>query len=138
MAETLPGVAKAKGTMRWTGSWYTAFVSVDPRLASVGTDLNADAGRTTSLNMLRMMGVDLVVEEAIFVGLRIGLDICVEAGYFQGDVYAAVWQVLVTGDPLHRRTRSAERRQFPVWRDGLFQPDCCRGAGRTGSGRRRG
>ena len=27
------------------------------------------------------------------------LRICVAANYFQGDVYAALWQLLVTGDP---------------------------------------
>jgi hypothetical protein len=32
------------------------------------------------------------------VGLAIGLTICVAPSYFQGDVYAALWQVLVTGD----------------------------------------
>jgi hypothetical protein len=46
-----------------------------------------------------MMGVDLVVEGAILVGLRITLTICVGPTYFQGDVYAAVWKVLVGGDP---------------------------------------
>jgi hypothetical protein len=45
-----------------------------------------------------MMGVDVVVEQAKFVGLKIGLTICVAANFFQGDVYAALWQILVTGD----------------------------------------
>jgi len=48
--------------------------------------------------MLRMMGTDLVVEQAVFVGLRIGLEICVAPGFFRGDVYQAVWTALVTGD----------------------------------------
>jgi hypothetical protein len=44
------------------------------------------------------MGTDLVVEEAVFVGLNIGLEICVSPNFFQGDVYQALWQLLVTGD----------------------------------------
>ena len=95
MAKALPGVQQALGTIRWTGSWYTAFVSVDPSAA-----WTASLGKSvkTSLNGLRMMGTDLVVEQADLVGLNIGLSVCVAAGYFQGDVYAALWKVLVTGD----------------------------------------
>jgi hypothetical protein len=95
MAQTLPGVQQAKGTLRWTGSWYTAFVSVDPT-GMWTTQLQSSV--KTSLNGLRMMGTDLVVEQAELVGLKIGLSICVAANYFQGDVYAALWQLLVTGD----------------------------------------
>ena len=95
MAATLPGVSQARGTIRWTGSWYSAFVSVDP----VGPWTTALASQVKSgLNMLRMMGTDLVVEEAIFVGLNIGLEICVAPGFFAGDVFAALWKLLVTGD----------------------------------------
>ena len=96
MAALVPGVAEAKGTMRWTGSWYTAFVSVEP---TAGQSAALTQSVTTSLNEKRMMGVDLAVEGAILVGLRISLTICVGATYFQGDVYAAVWKVLVGGDP---------------------------------------
>jgi hypothetical protein len=95
MAATLNGVSEAQGTIRWTGSWYSAFVSIDP-VNSWNSALSSEV--TTSLDMLRMMGTDLVVEEAIFVGLNIGLEICVAPGFFQADVYAAVYQLLVTGD----------------------------------------
>jgi hypothetical protein len=95
MAATLAGVSQAQGTMRWTGSWYSAFVSVDP----VGPWTGALAAQVKSgLEMLRMMGTDLVVEEAVFVGLNIGLEVCVAPGFFAGDVYAALWKLLVTGD----------------------------------------
>jgi hypothetical protein len=95
MAAKLPGVSQAQGTIRWTGSWYSAFVSVDP----VGPWSPALQSEVTSgLDMLRMMGTDLVVEEAIFVGLNIGLEICVAPGFFEGDVFAALWKLLVTGD----------------------------------------
>ena len=95
MAKNLNGVSQAQGTLRWTGSWYSAFVSVDP----TGAWSSALASEVkTGLNMLRMMGTDLVVEEAIFVGLSIGLEICVAPNFFQADVYQALWKVLVTGD----------------------------------------
>ena len=75
-----PGVSEAKGTIRWTGSWYTAFASVAP-VATWTTALQKEV--KTSLNMLRMMGTDLVVEQAKFVGLRISLEICVDSSYLQ-------------------------------------------------------
>jgi predicted phage baseplate assembly protein len=95
MAQTLAGVSQAQGTIRWTGSWYTAFVSVDPSAlwtATLATKIKH------GLDPLRMLGVDLVVEEAVFVGLNIGLEICVSPGFFRGDVYQAIWKLLVTGD----------------------------------------
>jgi len=95
MAALVPGVREAKGTVRWTGSWYSAFTSIDPQ--AVWTPALGKAV-TSNLNRLRMMGVDLVVERAVFVGLRIALEICVDPGYFRGDVYAAVWAALVGGD----------------------------------------
>jgi hypothetical protein len=95
MTETLPGVEQAVGTIRWTGSWYTAFVSVEPD--SPWTKKFQHQIKT-SLNTFRMMGTDLVVEQAKLVGLNIGLTICVSPAYFQGDVYAAIWKLLVTGD----------------------------------------
>jgi hypothetical protein len=98
-AALVQGVVAARGTMRWTGSWYTAFVSVEG--AGGSTNVGGTALAKTvkqDLNKLRMMGVDLQVEGAVLVGLRIGLEICIAPQYFQGDVYAAVWKVLVTGD----------------------------------------
>ncbi len=95
MTETLPGVEQAVGTIRWTGSWYTAFTSVEPVAKWTG---KLQKSIKTSLNEFRMMGTDLVVEQARLVGLNIGLSICVAPSYFQGDVYAALLQVLVTGD----------------------------------------
>lgn len=95
MAATLNDVREAQGTIRWTGSWYSAFVSVDPNVP--WSDAVAEEVKT-GLDKLRMMGTDLVIEQAIFVGLRIGLEICVAPSFFQGDVYQAVWKLLVTGD----------------------------------------
>jgi predicted phage baseplate assembly protein len=95
MAAGLNGVSQAQGTIRWTGSWYSAFVSIDP-VGTWTTGLQSEV--TTSLNLLRMMGTDVVAEQAIFVGLNIDLEICVAPSFFQGDVYAAVWQALVTGN----------------------------------------
>ena len=81
-AALLPGVRQARGALRWTGSWYTAFVSVDPDPAA--------ASVIEPMDRLRMLGTDVAAEAAIIVGLRIELAICVAAGHFQGDVSAAL------------------------------------------------
>jgi hypothetical protein len=96
MASQFPGVEAARGTLRWTGSWYTAFVSIEPKADTLTGQLVSDAGRR--LNMLRMMGTDYAVEAAVLVGLRIELAICVAPGHFRRDVYQALMQIFITGD----------------------------------------
>jgi hypothetical protein len=93
---TRPGIIQqARGTLRWTGSWHTAFVSVDP-VAALTPALLRDTERR--MNLLRMMGTDLAVEGAVIVGLRIQLQICVDPDHFAGDVYSALMKVFITGD----------------------------------------
>jgi predicted phage baseplate assembly protein len=88
-------ISQAKGTLRWTGSWHTAFASVEP----VGA-LSAQLIQQTldRLSLLRMMGTDLAVEAAVIVGLKIQMQICVAPDHFAGDVYTALMQVFITGD----------------------------------------
>lgn len=88
-------IREARGTLRWTGSWYTAFVSIDPATALTTSLVHDTTGR---LNQLRMMGTDLAVEGAKIVGLRIEMEICVSSDHFQGEVYDALLRVFVTGD----------------------------------------
>jgi hypothetical protein len=95
MAAESSGILAARGTLRWTGSWYTAFVSIDPVL-TLTTQLVA--GTTSRLDLLRMMGTDLAVEGAVIVGLAITMEICVDPNHFRGDVYDALMKVFVTGN----------------------------------------
>jgi hypothetical protein len=48
--------------------------------------------------MFRMMGVDLAVEGAVIVGLRIEMSICVDPDFFQADVYTALMDLFTTGN----------------------------------------
>lgn len=95
MTATFPGIRQARGSLRWTGSWYTAFVSVEAQGA-----LTQQLVRDTKhrLNLLRMLGVDVAVEAAKIVGLDIVLRICVAPDHFRGDVYAALMKLFITGD----------------------------------------
>jgi hypothetical protein len=97
MAQQDPAIREAHGTLRWTGSWYTAFTSID-----AASDLGATPALITAtksrLNLLRMAGVDLDAEAAHLVGLRIEMSICVDEDYFQTDVWDAVVRLFTTGD----------------------------------------
>jgi hypothetical protein len=95
MAAQSTAIRAARGTLRWTGGWYTAFVSIDP-VATLTPRLVRDT--TSRLNLLRMMGTDLAVEGAVIVGLQITMEICVDPDHFQGDVYQALMKVFVTGN----------------------------------------
>ncbi|MDQ6775601.1 MAG: baseplate J/gp47 family protein [Actinomycetota bacterium] len=95
-AQQVAGVAAARGTYRWTGSWYTAFVSVESAAAALTATLAALVG--DRLDTRRMMGTDVAVETAVIVGLRIALEVCVDPEHFQGDVYRALMAVFITGD----------------------------------------
>jgi hypothetical protein len=88
-------IAQARGTLRWTGSWHTAFVSVDP-VGPLTPQFLAQTGQR--LDLLRMMGTDLAVEGAVIVGLKIALEICVAPDHFAGDIYTALMKVFVTGN----------------------------------------
>ena len=97
MAQQIPAIREARGTLRWTGSWYTAFVSVDT-VAPSGPSAALLADTQTRLNTFRMMGVDLAVEGAEIVGLRIQMNICVDPDFFQADVETALMQLFTTGN----------------------------------------
>ncbi len=97
MTEQDPAIFEAKGTMRWTGSWYTAFVSVDTT-SGAGPSPALISSTKKRLNLLRMAGVDLEVEGAILVGLRIVMQICVDAQHFQSDVRNALMRLFISGD----------------------------------------
>ncbi len=92
-----PAIREARGTLRWTGSWRTAFIAIDP---APGTETADELARATlgRLNLLRMAGVDLAVEPAVIVGLRVALAVCVKPRYRRTDVARALSQVLIAGD----------------------------------------
>jgi hypothetical protein len=92
-------VAGAAATLRWTGSWYTAFVAAEPK---GGGELRKPLRKTISalLERYRLAGQDFKLESPDYVPLDIVLDICVEDGFFQRDVEAAVASRLTLGDPL--------------------------------------
>jgi hypothetical protein len=99
----------AKASLRWTGSWYTMLVAVDPAGAEDAPPslLNEI---TIYLGPFRRMGHDLQVAPAQYVPLSVALTVCVLPNYLRGHVEAAVLDVL-------------SNRVLPDGRLGFFHPD---------------
>jgi len=95
-ASRYPGVRAARGTLRWTGSWRTAFVALDATPRALSPAMLA-ATIATQLDLIRMAGVDLATEPAAIVGLRIALTVCVKPHYATGEVEQALRGVFTAG-----------------------------------------
>jgi hypothetical protein len=102
-AKKLPSVASAVASFRWTGSWYTVFVGVNPtdqadliHLPDGFTNLSSGLEQQVRsfLTTYRLAGYDLEIRPPRFVPLEIDLDLCVDPAYFRGDVAHAVAAVL--------------------------------------------
>lgn len=94
--EQEPRVQRAVATRRWTGSWHTLFVSVDPRAAAT-----LDAGLAHDLRgfieRYRLAGHDVEVEPPRYVGLDIALHVCAAPGQFAANVRRRLLAAFGTG-----------------------------------------
>jgi len=109
IAEAHPQVDKAVASLRWTGSWYTTFIAVQPE---AGCSLSPALQQTlmASEERYRTAGQDLLLDSPQYVSLEIVLQVCVDPSYFQADVEQFLLQVLGSG-------------MLPNGRKGLFYPD---------------
>lgn len=106
VALKLDGVAGAVANFRWTGSWYTVFVGIDP--SDPANLLTNGRGITTldpafkqsildALTQYRLAGYDLEIRSARYVPLDLAIHVCAKAGFFSGDVAGAVASALGSG-----------------------------------------
>lgn len=109
MTERYQGVQRAAATFRWTGSWHTAFVTVD---REEGHQVNPAFENDVRgfLEPFRMAGHDLEVDAPRSVALEIEMMVCVDADYFRSDIKRELLEVLSNYD-------------LPDGRRGLFHPD---------------
>lgn len=97
LAETLPWVQKADAIFRWTGSWLTVFVAIDP----VGAyEFTAEQhGEIEDLmDCVRQLGRDVVVLEPDYIDLDLEIGICTLPGYYQQQVESNVLDSLIGPD----------------------------------------
>ena len=102
-------VQKAAATRRWTGSWYTMFLTVD-RKGGLPVDADFEDELRDFLERFRLAGQDLEIDGPIFVPLDIAFTVCVEPGYFRSDVKEALLEAFSSTD-------------LPDGRRGFFHPD---------------
>jgi predicted phage baseplate assembly protein len=109
VAETSPQVDQAVASLRWTGSWYSVFIAVEPK---GGGNLTPSLQKTLEANVdcYRLAGQDLKLESPQYVSLEITLQVGVDSDYFQSDVEESLLQVL--GNQI-----------LPNGQKGLFYPD---------------
>ena len=93
-----PGVQDALARYRWTGSWWTAFVTVD----LLGTRLEQDpvlAERLRrALNRYRIAGYDLELRDPVDVAVDLGLKVCVADAALRVDVERALLDAFADRD----------------------------------------
>ncbi len=90
-------IREARASLRWTGSWRTAFVTADPlNELPWGGAFKRDL--VNELDRVRMMGVDLEAEQALVVGLRLEMHICVKPGYFRSQVRQALASIFTSAN----------------------------------------
>lgn len=98
-ALTISGVSGAVASFRWTGSWHTVFVGIDP--SDPENVLTDGRGITRleptfkqhvldGLTPYRLAGYDLEIRSARYVPLDVTIELCAKRGYFRGDVAHAV------------------------------------------------
>jgi len=109
VTERDPGIQRAAATFRWTGSWHTAFLTVD-RMGGADVDEAYEQAVRNHIERYRMAGYDLEVDGPRYVPLRLEMNICVKPDYFRGDVCTALMRVFSNG-------------WLPDGKRALFHPD---------------
>jgi hypothetical protein len=95
-AQSLPWVAQAGTTFRWTGSWLTALSAADP-VATGQPTLPEIAALTDLLNRRRLAGYESYVLPPRYDSLDVQITLSANPAYFAADVEAAVLTALRPG-----------------------------------------
>lgn len=109
MTQLHPEVQKAAAGFRWTGSWYTVFVTVD-RKGGGEVDAEFKTEICKHLEQYRMAGYDLEIKGPVFVPLDIIMNVCVKPGYSRSNVKKSLLSAF-------------SRYDLPGGKRGFFHPD---------------
>ncbi|WP_448265586.1 putative baseplate assembly protein [Nostoc sp. DSM 114159] len=102
-------VQQATATLRWTGSGYEVWVTVDP-FNKETVDRKLLQNITTDLEKYRRIGHDVIVQRAAYVCLDIAMRVDVKFDYLRGHVKAALLDIF-------------SNRILADGRRGFFHPD---------------
>ena len=89
VAQRYPGVQRALATRRWTGSWYTLFITVD-RVGGLAIDEAFKRDLRNFLEGFRLAGHDIEIEAPRFVPLDLAMTVQIAPDYFQSAVKKAL------------------------------------------------
>lgn len=108
-AEKHREVSRAVATFRWTGSWHTVYVTVDP---AGRTDLPSELEQRIRdwISRFTQAGYDLEIDAPIFVPLEVEVDVCVAPDHFRANVEEALLVAL-------------GNQTLPASGRGFFHPD---------------
>ncbi len=109
VAERQSGIQKAAARLRWTGSWYTAFVTCD-RQGGLPVDKTFKSRMLKALERYRLAGYDLDLNGPVYVPLEVALRVCVKKGYFRSNVKQSLLKAFSSYD-------------LPNGKRGFFHPD---------------
>ena len=109
VTERHPQVQQAKATRRWTGSWYTMFITVD-RKNGLPIDADFEVELRSFLERFRLAGYDLEIDAPINVPLEIVLKVCVLPNYISSNVKRSLLEVF-------------SNTTLPNGQRGFFHPD---------------
>src|ERR1035437_10105935 len=104
-----PQVDRSVASLRWTGSWYTVFIAVEPQGGGLLTPTLQGTLKAAE-ERYRLAGQDLGLDSPQYVSLEIELQICVDPNYFMSYVEQSLLQVL-------------SNRILPNGQKGLFYAD---------------
>ena len=125
ITERLPMVSHARATFRWTGSWYSVYLAVDP---AGGRELSPQDRRAILdfVTRFTQAGYDLELEEPRYVPLGLELHVCARRDHLRAYVEQAVLEALASsaggffdpdrfsfGDPLYLSQLAAAVEAVP-------------------------
>jgi hypothetical protein len=96
MMQLEPRVERAVATRRWTGSWYTMFITVDRR-GGLTVDATFEDELRSFIERYRLAGHDVQIDAPILVALDIELHVCAKPGYFAADVEQRLLEAFSAG-----------------------------------------
>jgi hypothetical protein len=103
-------VQRAKAAIRWTGSWYTVFVTVDRFGGMKADDYSFRNDISNFLNKYRLAGYDIEIDEPLYVPLEVKIRVCADRNHFREEVKKALLEAFSS-------------RELPDKRRGFFHPD---------------
>ncbi len=111
---------QSRARLRQTGSWNTMVVSVDmPDRRPLATTPGLRAALEALLQVRKMAGIDVRVEDARYCALHIGLRVEVDSQHFARDVRTAVERALV--GPLVGPPAGPQAGTLPFFGPGRFR-----------------